>query len=108
MPTPEGKFKTGLIKDLESMFPDCVILHQDAQLQQGIPDLLILIGPRWAALELKKARNAERQPNQPWWVERLDNMSFAAFVSPENKEAVLDDLQNAFGARRPTRVSFRK
>ena len=38
----ENKFKTKLVKELESMFPGCIITHLDPNEIQGIPDLLIL------------------------------------------------------------------
>ena len=96
----ESKFQAGLIKDLESIFVGCVVLKNDANYKQGIPDLLILFQDRWAMLEVKKSKSAYRGPNQDYYVEMLDNMSFAAFIHPENKDEVLDDLQHAFGIGR--------
>jgi hypothetical protein len=37
----------------------------------------------------------------------FDDMSFAAFIFPENEEDVLNGLQHAFTARRPTRFPKR-
>lgn len=103
----ESKFRTKLIKELEEMFEGCLITHLDPQDIQGIPDLLILYGKNWAALETKAWSKAHKQPNQPYYVELLNNMSFAAFVSPENKEEVLYELQQAFGINRPACLSRR-
>jgi hypothetical protein len=96
----ESDFQKSLLADVRVMFPGCVILKNDSGYQQGIPDWLILWNDRWAVLEAKAFANAEKQPNQPWWVDHLDEMSFAAFVYPENKETVLYDLQQAFRSRR--------
>lgn len=92
----ENKFKTKLIRELKELFPGCIVLHPDANLIQGIPDLLILYGNRWAALEGKKFSGASRRPNQDYYVDLMNRMSFAAFIYPENKEAVLHELQQAF------------
>lgn len=90
-------YKTRLIKELEFRFPGCMIIPLDPNaIFQGVPDLLILYRTRWAMLEVKKASNARRQPNQPYWVDFFDEMSFAAFISPENEGEILDALQQAF------------
>ena len=88
----ENRFKTNLVNELESMFPGCIILHMDPNEYQGIPDLLILYRNRWAALEGKKSATAPARPNQPYYVDLMDRMSFASFIYPENKDAVLDAL----------------
>lgn len=106
--TPEGRFKTDLDSDLKRMFPGCVLLNNDASLFQGVPDKLILFEDNWAMLEAKESPTARHQPNQDYWVEQFNEMSFAAFIFPENKEEVLDALQHSFRRRRPTRISQRK
>ena len=50
----ESKFKTKLINEIEDMLPGCIIFHLDPNEIQGAPDLLILYGKSWAALEGKK------------------------------------------------------
>lgn len=91
----ENKFKAILIRELKERFPGCVVLHMDANSVQGIPDLLILYGGRWAALEGKKSAGASHRPNQDYYVDLMNRMSFAAFIYPENKEEVLNELQQA-------------
>lgn len=88
----ENRFKTRLVNELEDMFPGCIIIHMDPNEIQGIPDLLILHGNKWAALEGKKSSTASVRPNQRYYVELMDGMSFASFIYPENKDEVLDDL----------------
>ena len=63
---------------------------------QGIPDWTILYKDKWAVLEAKKSKTAKKQPNQPYYVEELDKMSFARFVYPENKDEVLSELHKLF------------
>lgn len=100
----ENKFKTQLVKELEEMFPGCIVVHLDPNEIQGIPDLLVLYGNKWAALEGKKSANATHRPNQDYYVNLMNRMSFAAFIYPENKEEVLYELQQAFNVRRSARV----
>lgn len=88
----ENKFKTKLINEIERMLPGCMIMHLDPNEIQGIPDLLILYKDRWAVLEGKKNAQASHRPNQEYYVDRMDRMSFAAFIYPENKDEVLDAL----------------
>ena len=104
----ENRFKTNLVHDIEDMFPGCIILHTDPNDIQGIPDLLILYGNTWAALEGKKSENEPYRPNQEWYLKIMNDMSFASMICPENREAVLHDLQFAFSTRGTSRVSKRK
>ena len=103
----ENRFKTKLVNELEDMFPGCIIIHMDPNEIQGIPDLLILYEDKWAALEGKKSADAPARPNQPYYVDLMDRMSFARFIYPENKEEVLYELQQAFRPRRKARFSER-
>ena len=96
----ESEFQSKLIKELKSMFPGCIITKLDANHIQGIPDLLILWNEHWAVLECKKSANAKHRPNQDYYVDRLNEMSFSSFIFPENKESVLNELQSAFQSRR--------
>ena len=91
----ERDFQAKLIKELKVMFKGCIILKNDPNYIQGIPDLLILYNDRWAALEVKKSEHAQHQPNQEYYVDLMDQMSFAAFIYPENKEEILYELQQA-------------
>ena len=88
----ENRFKTNLIKEIKEMLPGCMVLHLDPNEIQGIPDLLILYGNKWAVLEVKKSANASHRPNQDYYVDLMNDMSFAAFIYPENKDEVLEEL----------------
>jgi hypothetical protein len=104
----ERSYQAKLIRELRRMFPGCIILKNDSLYLQGIPDLLILYRDRWAMLEVKRSESAVSQPNQSYYIDHLDKMSFAAFIYPENENEVLDDLQYTFSAGRSPRVSKRK
>lgn len=96
--TGRNGFKSQLIRRLEHEFPGCYILMNDPQWIQGIPDILLLWGPYWAALETKASSRSARRPNQTYHVDILNNMSYANFVSPDNVEEVLDEIHRSFGS----------
>jgi hypothetical protein len=101
----ENRYQAKLIRKLKQRFPGCIITKTDTSYQQGFPDLILLWRNFWAALEVKASVNATSQPNQEHYVERLGEMSFAAFIYPENEEEVLNALQQAFESPRRARVS---
>lgn len=92
----ESQFQAKLIKEIKSKLPGCIVLKTDPTYIQGFPDLLILFGNRWAALEVKKSGTAKHRPNQDLWVARLNKMSFAAFIWPKSKKEVLDAMDRSF------------
>ena len=92
----ESKFQKELMDEIRALYPGCVIVKNDSGYIQGFPDWTILYEDKWAVLECKREKNADKQPNQEYYVEKLDNMSFSRFVYPENKEEVLDALQRTF------------
>jgi len=92
----ERKFQSKLIQELKDIFPGCIITKLDAGHIQGIPDLLVLYQDRWATLECKKDEDANKQPNQEYYVGVMNEMSFSRFIYPDNKEEVLHELQQAF------------
>lgn len=92
----ESKFQHELIQDLKKRFPDCIVMKNDPNYIQGIPDLLVLHGKHWASLECKKDASSKHRPNQDYYVDKMDRMSFSRFIFPENKEEVLDDLEQSF------------
>lgn len=94
----ENEFQSKLIKELKTIFPDCIVMKNDAGYIQGIPDLLVLYNNKWASLECKQSATAHKQPNQEYYVGRMNKMSFSRFICPENKETVLYELQQTFRA----------
>lgn len=92
----ESKFQSKLIRRIKDEFPGCIVLKNDPTYLQGIPDLTIFYENTWAALEVKKSAKASRQPNQDYYVDKMNQMSYAAFIFPENEEEVMAELQNHF------------
>lgn len=107
----ERDYQAALIKRIRLLLPDCVIQKLDTGYQQGIPDLLILWQDRWAILEVKRKQPRgpeDFEPNQEWFIEQFNAMSFSACIYPANEDEVLDALQRQFKIRRHARVSKRK
>lgn len=104
----ERDFQPELKKEIRARFPGCYIFKLDSSEYQGIPDLLILFGSQWAILEVKRSSDSDFQPNQEWYIDQFNQMSFSSVIFPENKEAVLDDLQQTFGTRRSPRYNQRQ
>lgn len=96
---PERKFQKALVKEIEELFPGCIVTKMESYIQ-GFPDLVIFYKDKWALLECKKSADAHRQPNQEFYVNLANSMSFARFIYPENKEEVLNELQRTFESKR--------
>lgn len=96
----ENKFQAELIKDIKNRFEDCIIMKNDPNYIQGIPDLTILYKDRWATLECKDEAKANHQPNQDYYISKMNDMSYASFIYPENKEEVLNEMEQALCTRR--------
>ena len=100
----ESKFQKEVIDEIQELLPDAIIMKNDPNYIQGIPDLTILSGDKWATLEIKKSKDATHQPNQDFYVETMNNMSFSAFIFPENKEEILDALAQSLKSKRRARI----
>ena len=97
----ESNFQATLVKDLKKRFPGCIVMKNDSGHNQGIPDISVLYGDRYALLECKRSETAPHRPNQDYYVDSVNRMGgIARFIFPENKEAILDELESAF---RPSR-----
>ena len=92
----ESIFQSELIKEIRERFPGCIVTKTDPTHIQGLPDLLILFEDKWATLECKRSSSSHKQPNQEFYVKKMNDMSFSAFIFPENKEEVLDEMERAF------------
>lgn len=98
MALSERRYQHRLIGRLKEMFPGCIVLKNDPDHLQGISDLTVLYGPKWALLEVKRSEDAAHRPNQDFYIQRAGEMSYGAFIYPENEAEVLHELQLAFEA----------
>jgi hypothetical protein len=96
----ESDFQKNLKDEIRTRLPGAIVIKLDANQIQGIPDLLILYKDRWGSLECKKSEKATHRPNQEHYVELMNDMSFSAFIFPENRTEVLDELQRALESGR--------
>lgn len=94
----ENSFQSKLIKELRELFPGALVYKNEYV--QGFPDLTVLWNEHWALLECKKEEKASKRKNQPYYVEKANQMSFGRFIYPENKQEVLNELQQAWGTGR--------
>lgn len=92
----ERDFQSKLIKEIKEKFPGCVVMKNDSSYIQGIPDLTVLYQDKWAMLEVKRSETAGHRPNQEYYIGKMDEMSFARFICPENKQEVLHEMEHAF------------
>lgn len=90
----ESGFQDRVVKELKELYPGAIVTKMDSF--QGIPDILILYKDKWASLECKKNKGAKKQPNQEYYVNKMNEMSFSRFIYPENKEEVFNELQHTF------------
>ena len=91
----ESEYQALLIEKLKELFPDCLVLKNDPNYIQGIPDLTVLYKDRWALLEVKASAKSKERPNQRYYVQKYAQMTFCSFIYPENEKEVLDALQSA-------------
>jgi hypothetical protein len=93
----ESQYKRGLKERIERRFAGCLVLKNDEQMLQGIPDMTILYGPWYAVLEVKRDAESPYRPNQLYYLAQVQEMGGIAFtIHPEIEEEVFDALQRSF------------
>ena len=92
----ERDFQSSLIREIKDRWRGCIVLKNDSQYKQGVPDLTVLYGPHWFILEVKKSLGAPFRPNQEYYIEQWGVMGHAAVIAPENKKEILDAMDDAF------------
>lgn len=92
----EGEYQNQLCEKIRKRIPGALIMKTDPTFIQGIPDLLIVKDKRWAALEVKKSEKASHRPNQDFYVNKMNNWSYAAVIFPENEKEIIDELERTF------------
>lgn len=88
----EPDYQSYLIKKIKEYLPGCIVLKNDPNYIQGIPDLSVFYRSKWAFLEVKLTEDSNHQPNQDYYIYQASVMSFGSFIWPEIEDAVLTDL----------------
>lgn len=88
----EADFQSKVIKWLRSQ--KCIVfkMQQNATTRIATPDILFLKDGFWGAIECKKSKNAKFQPGQKEMVAKMNEMSWAKAVWPENWEETKEEL----------------
>lgn len=74
--------------------PKAIIMKNDANYVQGIPDWIVIDQSGVYIFEIKRNKCASRQPNQEYYINYFRKLGYyAAIVYPENEEEVLDAIQ---------------
>lgn len=103
----ERDFQAKVIEELKRSIPGAIFLKNDSGYMQGIPDWIMLVDDRWFMLEFKRHKGAVKQRNQDYYINLFNEMSGAWFISPENKEEVLNEIQSALRTGRDPRIPIR-
>ncbi len=97
MAKKESEFKSKLYREIRERFPGSEVLPNDANYIQGIPDATVYFpNGRYFLLEGKREANSRRQPNQGYYVNESPLSNNAMFVSPDNKDEVLAELERRY------------
>ena len=104
----ENKYQALLKKEIRKRLPGCIVLKQNPNELQGIPDLAIFYKDKYAILEVKKSAHEKYQPNQEYYLEQFGKHVYSETIYPENEKEILDELEHALRTGRKTRVSVGK
>lgn len=97
----ESLFQHNVINHLKQRYFGCIVLKNDSSYIQGIPDLIVLYEDKWAMLEVKRdereaIKSRERYPNQGYWIDELNKLSYASYIYPENELEVYQEIDKIF------------
>lgn len=93
----EADFQSKIVKWLRSK--GCMVLkyQQNATTRAGIPDIIFLKEGFWGAIEVKKSKTAKFRPGQKEMVVKMNEMSWAKAVYPENWDETRSELEIILG-----------
>lgn len=94
----EREYQADLIKRINKRLPGCLVMKNDPNYRQGIPDLTIYYLGKYAFLEVKASEKSRERPNQRYYIEKYGQETFCSFIFPENEEEVLAALQQALAS----------
>lgn len=93
----ESDFQAKVIKDLKAMGLAVVKNQAGPGVPTGFPDLTAFGEGIYFCLECKASARAKKQPRQDYWVNKLNEWSYAAFIYPTNWEKVKAEIKYMVG-----------
>ena len=93
----ESDFQAKVIKELKAMGLAVVKNQAGPGVPTGFPDLTAFGEGIYCCLECKASARAKKQPRQEYWVNKLNEWSYAAFVYPANWEKIKAEIQYMVG-----------
>lgn len=88
----ESSIQHRIIEKIKKMLPGCIVLKNDPNYIQGIPDLSVLWENKWAFLEVKVHDNSPHRPNQDYYIDKANYLSYGRFISGDNEDKILKEL----------------
>ena len=83
--------------NLAYSFSWLIIEFANANRRNGIPDVIIFYKKKHARLETKRSKDASKRQLQEYYIEYFNKQGiYAAFLMPENKEEVFNELRRYF------------
>lgn len=93
----ENVYQANLIKKLNKVYGKDNVLKIPGSVRQGIADIEVTCGCKYARLEAKAYKDAEHQPLQDYYIDLANKQgAFGRFIYPENEEEVLSELSDYF------------
>lgn len=89
----EKDFQAKVIKELKAMGLAVIKNQAGPGVPTGFPDVLALGEGIYFALECKTSARAKKQPRQDYWVKKLNEWSYAAFIYPANHDKIMAEIK---------------
>lgn len=96
----EGDYQKDIIDRIKEALPGAIVMKNDSSYIQGIPDLSVIYGNKYAMLEVKKSQYDylhNQQANQEDYIHKFrDWGAFSFFIYPEVDQDVFNELIRYF------------
>lgn len=93
----ESDFQAKVIKQLKSMGLAVVKNQAGPGVPTGFPDITAFGEGIYFCLECKTSARAKKQPRQDYWVNKLNEWSYATFIYPSNYDKVMSEIKYVIG-----------
>lgn len=93
----ESDFQAKVIKQLKAIGLAVVKNQAGPGVPTGFPDITAFGEGIYFCLECKASARAKKQPRQDYWVNKLNEWSYAAFIYPSNYDKVMSEIKYMVG-----------